>query len=136
LHRFRAAAAVAGIGATIAYLVLRRRPFRVEIAGPSMSPTLEAGDWALAARARRVRRGDIVVFEHPLRPGFELVKRVVGVEGDLTPDGRALGPGEYWVEGDDPAASTDSRRFGPICRTHVKATVRLVYWPPSRRGLV
>jgi nickel-type superoxide dismutase maturation protease len=135
LHRFRAAAAV-GIGASVAYLVLRFRPFRIEIAGPSMSPTLRPGDWALAVAARRVRRGDVVVLEHPARPGFELVKRVVGVEGDAAPGGRILGAGEYWVEGDDPGASTDSRRFGAITRAQVKARVRVVYWPPSRRRLV
>jgi nickel-type superoxide dismutase maturation protease len=136
VHRFRAAVAGVGVGASVAYLVLRFRPYRVEIAGPSMSPTLEPGDWALAVAARRVRRGDVVVLEHPERPGFELVKRVVAVEGDATPDGRILGRGQYWVEGDDPAASTDSRGFGPISRTQLKATVRLVYWPPSRRRLV
>jgi signal peptidase I len=136
LHRFRAAAAGVGVGVTIAYLVLRWRPFRIEIAGPSMAPTLEPGDWALAVAARGVRRADVVVLEHPQRPGFELVKRVAGVGGDPTPDGRVLGADEYWVEGDDPAASTDSRTFGPISRAHVKATVRLVYWPPSRRRLI
>ena len=40
----------------------------VEVAGASMRPTLEPGDWALAFRARRVHRGDVVVVEHPERP--------------------------------------------------------------------
>ena len=76
----------AGIAA--AYGFQRWRPFRVEVAGTSMRPTLEPGDWALAIRVRSVRRGDIVVVEHPERPGFELVKRVVHVAGDVAPDGR------------------------------------------------
>jgi signal peptidase I len=136
LHRFRDAAAAVGIGAAIVYAVGRRRPFRVEISGSSMVPTLEPGDWALAVAAHRVRRGDVVVLEHPERAGFELVKRVVGISGDRVPNGRVLGWDELWVEGDDPGGSTDSRSFGPISRAYVRGTVRLVYWPPSRRRLV
>lgn len=101
-----------------------------------MRPALEPGEWALAAATRRVRRGGVVVVEHPDRPGFEMVKRVIAVPGDLSPDGRVLGPDELWVEGDTPEESTDSRAFGPVRREHVKATVRLVYWPPERRRLV
>jgi type IV secretory pathway protease TraF len=77
-----------------------------------------------------------VVVEHPTRPGFEMVKRVVAVPGDPAPDGRVLGADEFWVEGDSPGESTDSRHFGPVRREHVKAAVRAVYWPIERRRLV
>jgi len=98
-----------------------------------MAPTLQPGDWALAVAAKRVRSGDVVVLEHPERPGFEMVKRVVGVPGE-----RGLGPDQYRVEGDhpNPERSTDSRSFGPIGREHIRAKVLLVYWPPDRRCLV
>jgi len=96
-----------------------------------MLPTLEPGDWALAIRVRRVRRGDVVVVEHPERPGFELVKRVVHVPGDLAPDGRLL-MNEFWIEGDETEGSTDSRAFGPVPIERVRARVRLVWWPPER----
>jgi hypothetical protein len=76
------------------------------------------------------------VVEHPERPGFEMVKRVAYLPDELAPDGGILGPDEYWVEGDDPASSTDSRHFGPVHRDAITATVRLVYWPPSHRRLV
>ena len=108
------------------------RPFRIEIAGRSMVPTLEAQDWALAVRARRVRPGDVVVVEHPGRPGFELVKRVVAGPDDRAPDGRELGKEEVWVEGDALAASTDSRSFGPVGSDAVVGRVVLVLWPPAR----
>lgn len=104
-----------------------------------MLPTLEPGDWALAVAPgprRRFRRGDIVVVEHPERPGFEMVKRVTAVPGDLAPDGRTLGADEFWVRGDAPESSTDSRTFGPVPRERVKARVRLVYWPPARCRLL
>lgn len=119
-----------------AWVFLRWKPFRVEIRGPSMRPGLEPGDWALAVPSPRVRRGSVVVVEHPTRPGFEMVKRVVAIPGDLAPDGRVLDRDRFWVEGDAPEESTDSRHFGPVHREHVKAAVRLVYWPLERRRLV
>lgn len=122
--------------ATAVWLVVRWRPFRVEVRGDSMIPALWPGDRALAVPARRPSRGHVVVVGHPTRPGFELVKRVTAVPGDLTPDGRVLSADEYWVEGDNPARSTDSRQHGAVRAAQVKARVRLVYWPPSRRRLV
>jgi type IV secretory pathway protease TraF len=128
-------AAGAFIGAA-AWAFLRWKPFRVEIAGPSMRPALEPGEWALAVSTPRLRRGAVVVVEHPRRPGFEMVKRLVGVPGDRAPDGRVLGADEFWVEGDATEISTDSRHFGPVGRRDVKAAVRLVYWPLDRRRVL
>jgi signal peptidase I len=116
-----------------AWAFLRWKPFRVEIRGTSMLPSLSPGDWALAVEPSRYRRGDVVVVEHPARPGFEMVKRLVAVPSDLTPDGRVLERDEYWIEGDQPESSTDSRSFGPVRPPHLTARVRLVYRPFERR---
>ena len=124
------------VAVVAAYAFARWRPFRVEIRGASMRPTLEPGDWAIAVAARRVRRGDVVVIEHPERPGFEMVKRVTGVAGDQVNEGHSVAEGELWVEGDDPGGSTDSRRFGPVTRDHVKARLLLVCWPLDRNRLL
>ncbi len=124
------------VGLSVVYSFLRWKPFRVEISGPSMAPTLLAGDWALAVKPGRIQHGDVVVIEHPLRPGFEMVKRIVCVPDELAPDGRILEEDEWWVEGDNRAESTDSRHFGPVSTSGVEAKVRLIYWPPSRRRLV
>lgn len=97
-----------------------------------MVPTLMPGDWALAVTRRRFRRGDIVVVEHPGRPGYEMVKRITGMPGERVGD-RTLTDDEIWVEGDRQDASTDSRHFGPVRREQVKAKVVLVYWPKDRR---
>jgi signal peptidase I len=129
-------AAALAVGVAIAYSFVRWRPFRVEISGPSMAPALLPGDWALAVQTGRLRRGDVVVFEHPEWPGLEMVKRVVVLPDELAPDGRILGLGEWWLEGDNPAQSTDSRHFGPVSRELIKAKVRLVYWPPARRRIL
>ncbi|MEM1335928.1 MAG: S26 family signal peptidase [Actinomycetota bacterium] len=59
-----------------------RRLRRFVVAEDSMRPTLHPGQQLLAVRARRLRNGQLCVFEHPHRPGFWLVKRVDAVDGD------------------------------------------------------
>lgn len=100
-----------------------------------MRPTLEPGDWALAIVPERVRPGDVVVVEHPDRPGFEMVKRVVSVPGERAPNGTDM-LDEVWVEGDDPSGSTDSRSFGAVPVDLVKGRVALVWWPLQRVRIV
>ena len=115
--------------ATAALLVALRRigPFRVEVAGSSMAPTLKPGDWLVATRTGPVRRGSVVVLADP-RGRRDLVKRVAGVPGDVV-DGRTLASGEFMVLGDNLPASTDGRTFGPVNREAIEGVVRLRYWP-------
>jgi hypothetical protein len=115
--------------AVAALLELLRRLAAYEIADHSMSPTLQPGDWVLGLRGKRARRGQVVVFEHPLRPGFEMVKRVTAAAGEDM--GRvALGPGEMWVLGDNPdGGSVDSRVLGPIRAEWLRARLFLRYHP-------
>ena len=127
------AAGTLAAGAAIAFM--RYRPARIAIEGVSMAPTLVPGDWALVVTPERFHRDDVVVVEHPQRPGYEIVKRLVGVPGS-TVGGRELGEDESWVEGDFAHRSTDSREFGPVSRENLKAKVVLVYWPLERRRLV
>jgi signal peptidase I len=124
-------AAVACVGALVVMWWWTRRPFRLAVDGASMSPTLVAGDLLMATAPGRLRRGELLVVEHPLRPGFELIKRLGGLPGDRV-DGRVLADDEFWVVGDLPARSTDSRSFGAISRSSIRGVVRLRYWPPSR----
>lgn len=88
------------------WAVGRRRRFRVT--GGSMLPLLQPQEEVLAdPRAyRRVapEPGDIVVAEHPDRPNFRLVKRVLFVRDN----------GDCVLVGDNPEASTDSRTFGAV----------------------
>ncbi|HEX6845149.1 MAG TPA: signal peptidase I [Actinomycetota bacterium] len=132
---------VAGVAAAATVLVaagwafLRTRPTRVTIGGPSMAPTLLPGDWVLVVRPGAYHRNDVVVVEHPGRPGFEMVKRLVAMPGDRVGE-RTLGTDEYWVEGDFERASTDSRQFGPVTGEELRAKAVLIYAPPGRRRLV
>jgi nickel-type superoxide dismutase maturation protease len=121
--------------AAIGVALFRWRPTRIEVQGASMVPTLMPGDWALAVSRRRFRPGDVVVVEHPGRPGYEMVKRISRGPNERM-DERVLGQDEFWVEGDREDASTDSRHFGPVRREQVKAKVVLVYWPKERRRRV
>ncbi|HXF58023.1 MAG TPA: S26 family signal peptidase [Actinomycetota bacterium] len=118
-------------GALVALAVVALRPFRVAVEGRSMEPTLAPGDFLLASRTLPPWRGALAVVEHPERPGYELVKRVQGLAWDRV-GGRTLGPGELWVVGDHPLATTDSRAFGPVVRGAVRGVVLLRYWPPGR----
>ncbi|HEX5949293.1 MAG TPA: S26 family signal peptidase [Actinomycetota bacterium] len=125
-------AAAAGAAAAAAFA----RPFRVEVAGESMMPTLRPGDWLLATRGGRIGPGSVVVLRHPGR-ALDLVKRVRAVPGDEV-EGRILGADEYLVVGDNESASTDGRRFGPIPREAIEGVVRFRYRPdpgPVRASL-
>lgn len=96
---------------------------RVAVHGDSMRPTLLAGDRVVAVRIRRGRPGDVVVLADPRDPARLLVKRVV-----------TAGPEGHTVAGDNQAASTDSRTFGPV--RHLQGRVLFRYYPPDRCGRV
>lgn len=118
---------------------------------PSLSPLAhESGrnDWVLIRRDFKtlatIKRGDIVTFWKPHRPGEVSIKRVVGLQGDLVIPGRGyavdevvrgvrrlglndgLGSegemgegvvvphGHVWVEGDNWRKSYDSCDIGPV----------------------
>jgi signal peptidase I len=55
---------------------------------------------------------------------------VLGKEADEAPV--TLGPDEYFVLGDNPNKSSDSRWWGPVKRELIVGIVDVIYWPPSR----
>jgi len=138
--------------------------YGVDVAGDSMAPALEAGDWLLVRR-RGLPDGEhafglVVTARAP--EGRLLLKRIVGLPGEtvqvadgaLRIDGRRLdepyavgetlaspfrnlarlGPDDYYLLGDNRAASTDSRDVGPFPRDRIEGIARLRYWPPGRFG--
>ena len=121
----RATWTLLGVAAVVA--VRGARPFRVAVAGQSMEPTLRPGDWLVATRAGRRRRGSVVVVADP-RTGRDLVKRIVSVPGDPADDG-VLPADRYLVAGDNAEGSTDSRAFGPVPGSAIEGVVRFRYSP-------
>jgi signal peptidase I len=124
-------AILAGSLVAVALWWIRRRPFRIAVEGPSMAPTLRPGDFLIAFAGSPVAVGSLVVVEHPRRPGYEMVKRVLGEPGGRIGH-QLLGEELYWVTGDNRGESTDSRSFGPVGSRAIKGVVRLRYWPVSR----
>lgn len=100
----------------------------VAVAGDSMSPTYEDGDWLVvewqkgSGQATYVLQ-HVLVIERESRPGIYLIKRYVRTDGE-----------KYWVEGDNPK-SIDSREWGAVSREEIIGRVLFkVRKGNSRRG--
>ncbi len=109
---------------------------------------------------RPPQRGDVIVFDYPLEPDRQFVKRVIGEPGDLVAiaDGKVtvnnrtldepyldflghthmhavqLAGDEYFVLGDNRTGSRDSRHWGPLPEDHIIGRVWAIYWPRSAWG--
>lgn len=103
---------------------------RVAIEGPSMEPTVVAGDWLLvdphAYAHRPPALGELVLAPDPRQDDRLLIKRVQSVDP----------AGGLHLAGDDPEHSTDSRVFGAVDPASVVGAPWFRYWPPARIGRV
>jgi signal peptidase I len=101
----------------------------VAVAGDSMSPTLVDGDWLMVSWAAEPAIPDlkvhkVYVIERAERPGVFVVKRLIAI-------GSGERAGKVWVEGDN-EASTDSRQWGWIVQTELRARVLFRYKKAKR----
>ena len=108
---------------------------RIVVQGASMYPTLRPGDRilfdTLAYGEKAPQVGDVVLARHSARPGLRFIKRVAALPGEIAGD-VVLSPGAYWLLGDNPDGSTDSRQLGPFRREDITARGWFIYWPPDR----
>ena len=158
--------------------------FRVE--GSSMEPTLEDDQYVLVNKAvyfsldpsdlrallpfldvdrdedvfpfHAPRRGEIIVFQYPLDPSRDFVKRVIGVSGEVVEvregdvyvngekldepyvvhrDVKSMDPfrvptDSYFVLGDNRRSSNDSRDWGAVPGDLVLGRGWFSYWPLDR----
>jgi phage repressor protein C with HTH and peptisase S24 domain len=75
---------------------------RVDVSGPSMSPTLRHGDVLIVRHGAGIRAGDVVLARFRSLPDRLVVKRAVRREGD-----------GWWLASDNPFAGGDSEAHGP-----------------------
>ncbi len=150
----------------VAMALVNTATARFRIEGSSMEPNLHDGEYVLISKASywfsSPRRGDVVVFRFPHDPSRDFIKRVIGLPGETVAirdgkvfiDGRpleepyirgpmvytygpvTLGPDEYFVLGDNRNASNDSHNWGTLPRSAIIGKAWLIYWPPSRWGLI
>ena len=84
-----------------------------------MAPTLSSGDVVLVRRGRTPRSGDVALVVWDARPRQLSVKRVVECRDD-----------GWFVVGDNPFGSTDSRELGAA---RVVGVVMCRLWPRPGR---
>ena len=140
----------------------------VKVEGTSMQPRLSDQERIFVNKFvyhfSEIDRGDIVVFWYPRDRAKSLIKRVVGLPGEIVEvnggiveiDGQPLQEpyldpeyldftsyppvsvpvNSYYVLGDHRNSSNDSRNWGPVPAGNVFGKAILRYWPISKFGLI
>lgn len=111
----------------------------MRVVGSSMLPRLRPGDLVLVrvgAYARTIpRQGDVVAARPVPLGGKACVKRIAGLPHQTIRHGTRtwhLAADEYFLLGDRPEDSLDSRAFGPVKQEELIGRVWLRVWPPAR----
>ncbi|XP_029033997.1 mitochondrial inner membrane protease subunit 2 [Osmia lignaria lignaria] len=134
------------LGIPIGITFLDTIGYVAKVEGVSMQPTLNPDenkpDYVFlnrrAIRTQDIQRGEIVTVKSPKSPNQILIKRVVGLSGDIVQTHGykttilKIPEGHCWVEGDHIGRSMDSNTFGPISTALITAKATSIVWPPSR----
>lgn len=106
--------------------------------GSSMFPTFDIfGDFVLLQKFRKdqIQVGDVVSCISPIEPNKLVLKRVIGMEGDVVKIDpldvnskfTKIPKGKIWITGDNLRFSRDSRDYGPVSKglLHGKALAKV-----------
>jgi signal peptidase I len=144
----------------VTYLLVRTFLFETyRVVGQSMDPTLEQDERLIVSklsyRLHDPQRGDIIVFHDPQDPSRNLIKRIIGLPGEMLEirDGQVfineqplnepyinghmngtepptpVPEGYYFVMGDNRNNSSDSRSWGPLAKDKIVGKAAFTYWP-------
>jgi signal peptidase I len=151
--------------AVVLYFGINALSARVRVDGFSMNPTLQDGEYVLVSKISyfvgEPQRGDIIVFQFPGPSEQDLIKRIVGLPGDVVEvragqvyvNGQAVEeayiaakplyegqwqvpPDSLFVLGDNRNDSSDSHSWGMLPLDHVIGKAILIYWPPPEWNLI
>ncbi len=115
-------------------------------------------------RVRPPARGEVVIFKAPPQPNEDYIKRIVGLPGEtvaieegkilvnnkelsevyLPSNGistdeyvqKTLGPGEYFVMGDNRPHSSDSRDWGAVPQKNLVGRALVIVFPLEKIGII
>lgn len=149
------------------YFLVRHFLFEnYRVVGYSMTPTLEDEQFLvvnkLGYRLHKPQRGDIAVFHDPRSSERKLIKRVIGLPGEVVEirQGQVfinekpldepyiqspghysqpptpIPPDQYFVLGDNRNNSSDSHNWGSLAGEAVVGKAWFSYWPPRTWGVV
>ncbi len=150
----------------VIFLLIRFAVQNFRIEGFSMEPNFHDGQFLLVNKIiymfHPAERGDVVIFRYPNNPSRDFIKRIIGLPGDKLEivNGRVIingdllnetyplnagtysygpttvGPGEYFVLGDNRNNSSDSHSWGLLPAKDIIGKAWVSYWPPQMMGLV
>jgi signal peptidase I len=132
------------------------------VIGASMQPSFYQGERVIATKLayklHEPERGDVIIFRPPEGMDEDLIKRIIGLPGDIVEvkDGvvyvnnlpldepyiksppnytyttEIVPEGQYWVLGDNRNNSNDSHTGWTVPREDIVGKAWLIIWPPDR----
>lgn len=151
--------------AVVLYFGINAISARVRVDGFSMNPTLQNGEYVLVSRLSYKldlpERGDIIVFSYPADQNQDLIKRVIGLPGEIVSVRQnnvlingipleepyiaqaplysgewTVSDGQLFVLGDNRNDSKDSHQWGLLPMDDVIGKALVIYWPPTDWKLI